>query len=406
MAKAAASPKTPKGSAGPALQMTKFTPGSAKAALDAAGATVVGQIRMIPIDKLHTMPGFNARVTTSPSYQEHLQTLKRSIMSEGFYSTQPIAGIAGKLEDGSDVVFVTNGHTRLAAAKLAIEDGMELAGLPVILKDKSTTIQQLTVALKKENEGEKIPVLGLAAIVQRMLKEDGADKKTVADSLNISERYVEQLHQLLDKKNSYIVSVVKAEKITGTEAIRLLTANKDTAEEKIKKMIAKAEAEAEAKGQSKEKARATKKHDEDAPTKGRKASSAPADKDADEDEGTSVDNVRMAVDTSRHALKAGQTFAMKELRGFASFMPDNDWFDLIEDKPGWATATEDVAWALTITRPKKDAPPVAGPEDEEEEDESEEESEEDGEAEEEAEAEESAAVKDTVPGELVHADDL
>jgi ParB family chromosome partitioning protein len=71
---------------------------------------------VVRVDQLRTIPGFNVRVRETDDYRQHLDALKQSIRENGFYANKPLAGYIGK-EGDDDVIYVTDGHTRLEAVQ-------------------------------------------------------------------------------------------------------------------------------------------------------------------------------------------------------------------------------------------------------------------------------------------------
>lgn len=157
--------------------------------LESIEHTKGGLIR-IGLEHLRVMPDFNVRIRDA-AYFEHIQTLKQSILEEGFYEDKPLAGVAS-FEGKNPVIFITDGDCRLQAVKLAIEEGAPIQTVPVVLKDRTTTIEDLTVALVRSNGGKRFTPLELSVVVRRLQKH-GWVEKAIADKLGFSEEYVKQL---------------------------------------------------------------------------------------------------------------------------------------------------------------------------------------------------------------------
>jgi len=151
---------------------------------------VKGGLIRIGIDHLRVMPDFNVRIRDA-AYYEHIQSLKQSILEEGFYEDKPLAGVAS-YEGKEPVIFVTDGDCRLQAVKLAIAEGAPIQSVPVVLKDRTTTIEDLTIALVRSNGGKRFTPLELS-VVARRLQKFAWTEKTIAAKLGFSEEYVKQL---------------------------------------------------------------------------------------------------------------------------------------------------------------------------------------------------------------------
>lgn len=319
---------------GLSVKMLDLGQGSSKDALAAADAKNVGTIRNVPLDHLRVMPGLNARVKESPSYIAKVASLADSIVQNGFYSTKPLAGFVGK--DGeTSVIYVTDGHTRLDAVAVANEKLTEAGGdiitsLPVILKASDTSMRDLTIALVKENDGEKLSMLGNAVIASRLLK-DKMTEKEVGEVLGFSDRYMKDIMLLLTAPK-HVLEAVKQEKISGTEAVRVMRKEGDKAGEVI---AARLKALA-----SKGKTKATRKDSEEG-TKGGTVKG-----------GEGGEKVKMAVTKTEWAVSKGHEFPLSDIRLFKGLIPDTDWYSLMADKDGYATATEDFRFVCTVSRPK------------------------------------------------------
>ena len=330
MAKAA---KT-KTESGPSLAVVSFGQGDATTALAAAGATVAQhQVHMIPVENLRVKPGYNMRVTGTPAYEAKIERFTASMLSEGYLPNKPLSAVAGKDGD-ADLVFVTDGHGRLEALARANKAGAGIEAVPVILKPADTSDIDLTVALITENDGEK-PSTAEAAVVVKRLAKAKVPEEEIARRLSFSVRYVQDLLVLIAAPKG-VRELVKQGRVSGTEAIRVLRRDPENAEEKLRKAVDTAE--------SRGAVRATRKDTEEG---SRGAAYA--------------GGVKLARAKIEWAVTEGQEFALSEVKPFAKLIGDTDWYSLLGDKPGTATATEDLRFQAIVTRPRKekveDAPP-------------------------------------------------
>lgn len=222
----------------PSLKMQDFMAGVAKDAMKAANATT-RTVYMVPLENIEVAPGFNLRVTDTKEYQDGIQELKRSILQEGFYQTKPLAGYVAKNKDGQDTIYVTDGHRRLEAAKLAASEGAELERLPMIVRPAAASTTDLTVALHRENTGMPLSMLEKAVLVKRLLN-SGMTEVEVAEKMDFTTRYISDLLVLIEAPKE-IRALVAAGKVSGTEAVKQLRKNKDAAVEKLQALAEKAE---------------------------------------------------------------------------------------------------------------------------------------------------------------------
>ena len=132
----------------PEIPSTEFgaelTRGNLKTAMAEAGAKNPHALWMVPYGQIKVIPGFNTRIRT-PEYEAHIEATKESIKENGFYQDKPLTGYVA-LEDGQQVIYLTDGHTRHEAAGRAIDEGYSLENLPIVIKPNGTSIEDLTVA--------------------------------------------------------------------------------------------------------------------------------------------------------------------------------------------------------------------------------------------------------------------
>jgi ParB family chromosome partitioning protein len=150
-----------------------------------------GELIKIGVEHLSVMPNFNVRLKDQ-SYFEHIDNLKRSILEEGFYPDKPLAGIA-VYQGNTPTIYITDGDCRLQALKLAIQERPDIPALvPVVLKDRTTTMEDLTVAMVRSNDGRRFTPLELSIVAKRLQKYGWAERM-IATRMGISYEYVTQL---------------------------------------------------------------------------------------------------------------------------------------------------------------------------------------------------------------------
>lgn len=149
-----------------------------------------GQAWRVELGDLRILPDFNIRIKDA-SYYAHVEYLANSIIENGYYPESSISGYLG-LEGKKLVIYVTDGHCRIEGVKLAIERGALIKDLPLVLKDKSTTMEDLTVGLAQSAGGKPLRPIELSIIVKR-LENFGWKPDKIAKRLCISPEYVGQL---------------------------------------------------------------------------------------------------------------------------------------------------------------------------------------------------------------------
>jgi hypothetical protein len=334
----ASSPKNP----GPKTTIPDMGKGDVKAALAAAGSSNIGTVRLIPLDHIKVMPGFQPRIKESPSHVAKVASIAQSILANGFYGTKPLSGFVGKDGD-ADVIYLTDGHTRLEAVELANELGAKMepprdpiTALPMLMKSGDVTQRELTIGLVKENDGEKLSMMALAIVAHRLLK-DGMTEDEVAEAIEVTPRYFKDLMMIISAPKA-VREIIKAEKMSGTEAVRIMrkAGDKDEGAEII---LARVKAAA-----TKGKEKVTRKDSAEG-TKGGTVKAA-----------ETGDKVKMAVTKTEWAVSAGHEFPLSDIKRFKALLPNTDWYSLLADKEGYATATEDFKFTCSISQPKKEEP--------------------------------------------------
>jgi ParB family transcriptional regulator, chromosome partitioning protein len=215
-------------------------------------ATEKGTEYMVPVESLRVIPGFNVRVRETDDYRAHLESLKQSIRENGFYSNKPLAGyIAKDGADGEDVIYITDGHTRLEAVQEInaedVDGTSEIASLPIILKAADSNLADLTIALVQDNNGRQLTPYEMGVVVKRLAGMKDAEgnalysKGDIARKLSVTERYIDDLNVLVDAPAKVRTAVLEGS-VSSTLAIQELRKNPKKAEERIAKAVEKVKA--------------------------------------------------------------------------------------------------------------------------------------------------------------------
>ena len=171
----------------------ELTPGNTKAAMKAVGAASSDLWKVDP-GQLRTLDGFNARVKND-AYAARVRWIADSIKVNGFYPDKPLTGFVA-LEDGAEVIYVTGGHRRQEGVLLAISEGADVPTVPVVIKPRGTSMEDLTVDLVVGNEGEPLTTYEQAVVCKR-LAGFGWESKEIARRLGYSgAQYVDALLSL------------------------------------------------------------------------------------------------------------------------------------------------------------------------------------------------------------------
>lgn len=222
-----------------------LTAGSVEPAMKAAEAKSTKLFR-VPVSAIKTIPGFNVRVD-SADYQEHRDMIKGMISANGYDPTKPLAGYVAK-EGDTNVIYVTDGHTRLDAVNILNEENPEsqIATLPVLVHPADKSLEDLTVALHTANSGRRLTPFELGIVVKRLLREEGADKKALAKRLGVTARYIDDVLLLVNGPKE-----VRQAVLNGTVASTLAITELRRDPEKAAERLVKAGETAKAKGKKK-----------------------------------------------------------------------------------------------------------------------------------------------------------
>lgn len=197
----------------------ELTPGNTKTAMKAVGAASSDLWKVAP-DQLRTLDGFNVRIKND-AYAARVRWIADSIKANGFYPDKPLTGFVA-LEDGEEVIYVTGGHRRHEGVLLAIEEGADVPTVPVVIKSRGTSMEDLTVDLVVGNEGEPLTTYEKAVVCKR-LAGFGWESKEIARRLGYSTaQYVDGLLSLasapLVVRRMVMESVISA--TTAIDAIK------------------------------------------------------------------------------------------------------------------------------------------------------------------------------------------
>lgn len=337
--KTSVKPAVAKETASPSLKAVVIEAGKAEEVVRAAEATSK-KIYMVPLAHLHIAPGFNVRIVDDPAYKRRILELRDSILSHGFFNTKPLAAFVGKLPGSeTDAMFITDGHRRLEAVKLANAVGAGIERLPIILKPASTTAEDLTNALFEENDQQNLSGMERAILAKRLIGL-GRTKEEIAVKFRVGIRQVENYLALVAAPKS-VRELVKNGLVSATEAMRVLrldpSADKKDAEAKLNVMADKLRNKATSGAE------------------GKKAAKITTAKVDTHDATGDVPSVKMETITIRSAGAAGTTMSYEDIARFKDLFADSDWYSLT-DKDGVIELNEPFEITVKLRRLKKPKP--------------------------------------------------
>jgi ParB-like chromosome segregation protein Spo0J len=209
--------------------LTQFSkvlvPGSVKQAMQGAGARSA-DLYKVPISQLHVMPNFNVR-EQGPRLEAHIRWLADSMKAEGYYPNSALDVYVANEGGGKEIIYVVDGHCRLAAVKLAIAEGAEIDALPAIIVSKGTSMEDLNVRILRRASG--LPLLPLEqGIPCKRLSNFGWDTAMIAERTGFSAQKVDEL-LLLMAAPADVRQMVRDKKVTAKEAVHQLKENGSSA---------------------------------------------------------------------------------------------------------------------------------------------------------------------------------
>lgn len=208
--------------------MDELIMGAAKPSIKAAGGTQL-DMWQVPVEQIKVIPGFNAWREADPDYPAHVEMLAQSIVENGFLRHNPIKVVVAA--DGQ--IFVTNGHSRLAAVAIARTRGKIIEKIPCIPEVNGTTDIDRLFAKRLDNASRPPTPLGFGLIIKDMLGA-GVDEKEICRRLSINPQQMGDYLNLAGAPRA-VQEMVKDGKLSGTEAIATLRTDGAAAPAVLKK---------------------------------------------------------------------------------------------------------------------------------------------------------------------------
>ena len=173
--------------------LDNITAGPVKATMKDAGASS-SDLWNVPVAAIRIMEGFNVRVHNT-DYAAHICEIGESILANGFMKDKPLSGFVAN-EGGQNIIYVTDGHSRLEAVAYANERGAQITTVPVVTKPAGTGIEDLTIGLVTSNSGKPLTPIEKAAVVKRLVGY-GMEEAVIAKRLGFTVGYVGDLLKLI-----------------------------------------------------------------------------------------------------------------------------------------------------------------------------------------------------------------
>lgn len=197
-----------------------YVMGSTKGAIKAAGGSSI-DLWTIPvenIDEIRIIEDFNVRIKDE-SYFADIQRYADDMLATGYKKDKPLSGYISK-ENGVDVIYLTDGHRRLAALRLALSKGAKIDHVPILTATKSKSFEDLTVDLITNNDGTKLTPFEVAIVCKR-LDNYGWSVEKIASRVHFEAPYITNLLYLMAAPKT-IRDMVQNGKVSAGDAIELL----------------------------------------------------------------------------------------------------------------------------------------------------------------------------------------
>lgn len=142
---------------------------------------------IIAPDKIHEKLGWNIREQT-PRLKEHIESLAISIAEIGV--TEPIT-----VYMENDVIYLSNGHCRMAAVRLCLERGIEIKGVPCMVEDRYSNEADRVFSMFVRNSSLPTTPMEKAKLLKQMIG-FGWSREEIAAKGGITIAYVGRLLEL------------------------------------------------------------------------------------------------------------------------------------------------------------------------------------------------------------------
>lgn len=158
-------------------------------------------------------PGFNVRAQTD-ALKDHVFQLSESIRKHGVLTPLTV-----RLKD--EKVWLVDGHCRLDAIRLLIEEGADIETVPCIPEQRAANDADRTVSLLTRNGGKPLEPLEKAAVFKRLTDVFGWPIEKVASQAALTTKQVENILDLAAAPEA-IKEMVERGEVSATTAVRTL----------------------------------------------------------------------------------------------------------------------------------------------------------------------------------------
>ncbi|MCW5236046.1 ParB/RepB/Spo0J family partition protein [Verminephrobacter eiseniae] len=194
-------------------QELDLLPGNVKKAVGGASS---GDLWMLQRSLIRRHPKLQPRDNTTGHCRERVRHLANLMHANGYDRSFPLKVFAAR-EDGQDVLYLVQGHTRLDAFDLAVSEGKDMEVIPCVTTDRGTTMEDLLVSTITGNEGEPLTPIEKAGIV-RELQGCNVELGSIARRLGYTLAYVKSLLSILEAPRE-VREMVQEGKVAASVAV-------------------------------------------------------------------------------------------------------------------------------------------------------------------------------------------
>ncbi|ABM59378.1 ParB/RepB/Spo0J family partition protein [Verminephrobacter eiseniae] len=194
-------------------QELDLLPGNVKKAVGGASS---GDLWMLQRSLIRRHPKLQPRDNTTEHYKERVRHLADLMHANGYDRSFPLKVFAAR-EDGQDVLYLVQGHTRLDAFDLAVSEGKDMEVIPCVTTDRGTTMEDLLVSTITGNEGAPLTPIEKAGIV-RELQGCNVGLGSIARRLGYTLAYVKSLLSILEAPRE-VREMVQEGKVAASVAV-------------------------------------------------------------------------------------------------------------------------------------------------------------------------------------------
>lgn len=197
-----------------------------------------GDLYTVPLNMIKIREGFNDVREVDPDYPEHLDLLAQSMAAEGFKQDKPVVGFPS--DDG--FAYLTDGHTRFKAAKLANEKyGASIEAIPFKVEAKGTNDEDRIFGLVTNNNGRNLTPMGEALVVKQLIGRGVTEKEISRRLPGFTSTKIDRLLTLLSA-DIEVRDMVQSGQVSATLAINVVKAEGVGATDILKEGVAVAAA--------------------------------------------------------------------------------------------------------------------------------------------------------------------